>query len=66
MRNIKRDEIFTALTEGKGDIAAANLTITPERLLTVDFTDPLADDVHEIVVTGPTSPQIQSAVISQA
>lgn len=28
---VTRDTLFTALNEGKGDIAAANLTITPSR-----------------------------------
>ena len=28
---VTRDNLFTALNEGKGDIAAANLTITPSR-----------------------------------
>ena len=46
-----RDELLPALAAGRGDIAAANLTITPERLKLVDFSTPLADDVSEILVT---------------
>jgi membrane-bound lytic murein transglycosylase MltF len=41
------------LLEGRGDVAVGNLTITPERLKQVDFTDPTARNVSEIVVTGP-------------
>jgi membrane-bound lytic murein transglycosylase MltF len=54
----KRDRLLPALTEGRGDIVVANLTITEERQELVDFTDPLISDVSEIVVTGPASPPI--------
>ena len=50
---VARDELMKALMEGRGDVAAANLTITPERLEKVDFTDPVFRNVGEIVVTGP-------------
>ena len=39
---VTREELFPALLNGRGDIASANLTITPERLEQVDFTDPLS------------------------
>jgi len=48
-----RDELLTGLAAGRGDIAAANLTITPERRELVDFSTPLAGDVSEILVTAP-------------
>ena len=35
---MRRDQLLPALVAGKGDIAAANLTITPERQKLVDFT----------------------------
>ena len=57
---VKRDEIFPALLEGLGDIAAANLTITPEREELVDFSDPLGKNVDELIVSGPNSPQVNS------
>ena len=50
----------TFVTEGRGDIAAANLTITPERRKQVDFSTPLMKNVSELVVTGPKSPPIAS------
>ena len=50
---VDRDEIIPALLEGRGDVAMANLTMTPERLKQVDFTDPTVRNVSEIVVTGP-------------
>ena len=55
---VSRDELLPGLVAGRGDIAAANLTITPERLKTVDFADPWLKGVDEIVVTGPHSPPI--------
>ena len=33
-----RDDLFPALVEGRGDIIAANVTVTPERAKLVDFT----------------------------
>jgi len=53
-----RDKLISALNEGRGDVIAANLTITPSRLAVVDFTDPAAKDVHEILVAGPSAPVI--------
>jgi membrane-bound lytic murein transglycosylase MltF len=57
---VARDELIPGLIEGRGDIAAAGLTITPEREALVDFTDPLARDVAEILVTGPSAPAVAS------
>jgi membrane-bound lytic murein transglycosylase MltF len=53
-----RDRLLSGLLEGLGDIAAGDLTITPERQRSVDFSDPAYTDVDEIVVTGPKSPRI--------
>ncbi len=57
---VARDEIIPALLDGRGDIAAANLTITPERLKQIDFTNPITQNVAEIVVTGPGAPPIKT------
>src|SRR5215469_950843 len=57
---MRRDQLLPALVAGKGDIAAANLTITPERLKQVDFSAAGLTDVSEVVVTGPQSPKIAS------
>ena len=56
---IARDKLLPALVEGRADIAAANLTITPERQRLVDFSAPAWTDVKEIVVTGPKSPELE-------
>jgi membrane-bound lytic murein transglycosylase MltF len=57
---VKRDELIPALMEGKGDVAAAGLTITAERDKLIDFSNPIFSAVDEVVVTGPASPQIAS------
>ena len=57
---VSRDELFPGLVEGRGDIAAANLTSTEERRKLVDFSDPINSGVDELVVTGPASPSIRS------
>jgi membrane-bound lytic murein transglycosylase MltF len=53
-----RDDLIPSLLEGRGDLAMAGLTRTAERLKKVDFSDPFAEKVQEIVVTGPKSPKI--------
>lgn len=58
--SVGRDEIFNALKEGKGDIAAANLSITPSRQEIVEFTKPVLTDVSEIVITGPATPDVRT------
>ncbi len=55
---VSRDRLIPGLQEGLGDIAAGNLTITPERAALVDFSRPMLTDVSEIVVTGPAAPEI--------
>ena len=57
---VERDELLTSLIEGRGDIAAAGLTITPERKAIVDFTDPITREISEVLVTGPSAPEIES------
>jgi membrane-bound lytic murein transglycosylase MltF len=55
---VTRGEMIPALLEGRGDIALGNLTITPERLKQVDFTNPTLRNVVEIVVAGPAAEPI--------
>jgi ABC-type amino acid transport substrate-binding protein len=57
---VSHDQILARLTGGRGDLAVGTLTITPERLKVVDFSDPLATEVKEIAVTGPHSPELHS------
>ena len=57
---VHRDELIPFVRDGHGDIAAANLTITDERLAEVDFSDPFVSDAYEIVVTAPGAEPIES------
>jgi membrane-bound lytic murein transglycosylase MltF len=50
---VSRARLLPLLIAGEGDVAAANLTITPGRRKIVDFTSPAARDVTELIVTGP-------------
>jgi membrane-bound lytic murein transglycosylase MltF len=51
-----RARLLSDLTEGRGDIAAAGLAITPERQALVSFATPFADDVSEVLVTSAEAP----------
>ena len=57
---MRRDQLLPALSDGRGDIAAANLTITPERQKLADFSAPLATGVSEVIISGPGAPNIRS------
>jgi membrane-bound lytic murein transglycosylase MltF len=57
---VRRDQLIPWLLDGRGDIAAANLTITPQRQRQVDFSDPLAVDVKELLVTGSAAPTMKN------
>jgi membrane-bound lytic murein transglycosylase MltF len=57
---VSGDQLIPALLEGRGDIAAAATTITPERQKLVDFSEPFFRSIDEIVVTGPGSPELKA------
>jgi membrane-bound lytic murein transglycosylase MltF len=57
---VGREEILPALRTGKGDVVAANLTVTPLRKEIVDFAAPHTTDVREVVLTGPASPSVST------
>ena len=48
---VARDQLLPKLLQGYGDIAAAGLTITPERQKVVAFTKPYLKGIDEVVVT---------------
>lgn len=54
------DELLPALVEGRGDVVAAGLTITPERLAQVAFSAPYRRDIAEIVVRNRSSDPVAS------
>jgi membrane-bound lytic murein transglycosylase MltF len=57
---MSRDQLFSALRDGKVDFVAAALTITPERRLIADFSTPTRSNVSEIAVTGPGGPALET------
>jgi membrane-bound lytic murein transglycosylase MltF len=58
---VSRGDLIPALLEGRGDLAMAGLTITPERAEQVAFSAPFWSGISEIVVTGPSSPKATTA-----
>lgn len=59
---VARENLLKALIDGKGDIAAANLTITDKRKQQgVEFSAPLIENVRELLISGPDSPKVESA-----
>jgi membrane-bound lytic murein transglycosylase MltF len=57
---VARDQLIPWLLDGRGDIAAAQLTVTPERRKQVDFSEPVATGITEVLVTGPGVPPAAS------
>jgi membrane-bound lytic murein transglycosylase MltF len=55
---VKIDDLIPALMDGRGDIAAAFITITPGRDKLIDFSDPLIAPINEVIVSGPSSPAL--------
>lgn len=50
---VRRDQLLPHLLAGHGDVAFANLTITPERSEVVDFSYPFTTKTRELLVTAP-------------
>jgi membrane-bound lytic murein transglycosylase MltF len=57
---VSPEELILALVAGRGDVGAANLTITEAGQKEVDFSTPLLTGIKELVVTGPNSPALKS------
>jgi membrane-bound lytic murein transglycosylase MltF len=57
-----RDKLLPDLVDGLADVAIGNLTVTEERLKTVDFVpgDEGRKTINEVIVTGPKSPELKS------
>ena len=54
------DQLLDKLTSGQGDVVAAGLTITPERLAQVSFTKPYLKAVDEVIVGRQDDPALAS------
>ena len=55
-----RDRLLSNLRNGYAEIAAGNLTITAERLKSVDFTLPVRGSVSEIIMMNKADPALAS------
>jgi membrane-bound lytic murein transglycosylase MltF len=58
---LSRDQLFRALQDGKVDLVAATLTVTPERQKLAAFSTPTRTNVSEIVVTAPKVAPVATA-----
>ena len=56
----RRDQLIAHLVEGRGDLIAANMTVTEERAASVDFSNPILTNVRELVVTDKGAPALAS------
>ncbi|MBL0701005.1 MAG: lytic transglycosylase F, partial [Desulfosarcina sp.] len=56
-----RENLLDYLTEGRGDVAVGNLTITEDRQRVVDFSDPFLTGVNEILVSGLNEPELKTS-----
>ncbi|HEY7027662.1 MAG TPA: transporter substrate-binding domain-containing protein [Gemmatimonadales bacterium] len=57
---LPREMLLPALVDGKVDMVAAQVPVTPELQQYVDFSDPTRMNVKQILVTGPGAPTIGS------
>jgi len=58
---LDRNQLGDALAQGKVDLVAATVTITPERRQLANFSNPTRTNVAEIVVTGAGVPPVATA-----
>jgi len=56
---VARDQLFSLLEEGKAELAVANLTITPERKQSADFSIPIYKNINEVIVASPQAPALK-------
>jgi membrane-bound lytic murein transglycosylase MltF len=57
---LPREALLSALVDGKVDLVAAQVPVTPELEKYVAFSDPTRKNVNQILVTGPGAPAIAS------
>ena len=57
---VARDQLFSALQAGYGDIVMAGTTVTDNRQAAVDFTNPVSKPLKEVLITGPNAPSLGS------
>jgi len=52
----RRSDLIAGLEQGRGDLAAANLTATPERTSRIPFSHPLAVAREQVITRGDAAP----------
>ncbi|MDT8409621.1 MAG: transporter substrate-binding domain-containing protein [Wenzhouxiangellaceae bacterium] len=57
---VTREQLIPWLLDGRGDLIAADLTMTAARAESVLFTEALARDVRELLVSGPNAAPVAS------
>ena len=57
---VARDQLLPALQAGYGDIVMAGTTVTDNRQVGVDFTNPVSKPLKEVLITGPSAPRLGS------
>jgi membrane-bound lytic murein transglycosylase MltF len=57
---VRRDQLIPYLIKGYGDIVMGSLTITDSRKEVIAFATPMSNKIKELLVTGPSSPEINS------
>ncbi|WDE96299.1 transporter substrate-binding domain-containing protein [Lentisphaera profundi] len=57
---VAHNDLLPSLMQGYGDIAAAMLTITPEREKIVDFSSPYLSNISEVLIRHKSAPQIKT------
>lgn len=57
---VARDQLFSALQAGYGDIVMAGTTVTDNRQVGVDFTNSVSKPLKEVLITGPSAPRLGS------
>lgn len=57
---VARDQLFPALQSGYGDVVMAGTTVTENRRARVDFTEPVSKPLKEVLITGPSAPQLKA------
>lgn len=57
---VARNQLIDGLIKGRGDIVAAQMTITPEREKVIGFSQPATNEMSEVLVTGPSATPIKS------
>jgi membrane-bound lytic murein transglycosylase MltF len=57
---LARGELLNAVVDGRADVAAGGITLTPERQQQVAFTRPTLSGVREVLVTAPGTPVLTS------